>query len=91
MAIETAADRVAFLSDWDTLTIGATAVSGIFGNGYIEGLDIQGSKPEFLCLVADLPAITYGTTTGTVSGATYTIMASEPDGTGFTTLVLQEA
>ncbi len=91
MAVESDADRLSMLSDWDTLTVGVTNIAGIFGDVYFEAVDIQGSQPMFHCRVMDLPAITYGTTTGTVNGVTYKIMRTEPDGTGMTNLILQES
>lgn len=69
--------------------IGASNVSGIFDKGYAESFDIAGSKPTFICKVADLPAITLGTTTGVISGATYLIAETQPDGYGLTTLMLE--
>lgn len=71
-------------------TIGAATVAGLFDNGYAEAFGIAaGSKPTFLCAVADLPALTLGTTTAVIDGTTYTIVESQPEGHGLTLLVLE--
>lgn len=72
--------------------VGASAVNGIFDNGYAEAFGIAaGTKPTFLCKVADLPALTLGTTTAVIGGVTYTIVENQPDGLGLTTLTLEKA
>jgi hypothetical protein len=76
----------------EAATVGASTVNGIFFNGYGESLDYAaGSKPSFLCKVADLPALTLGTTSAVISSATYTIVENQPDGHGLTTLILEAA
>lgn len=72
-------------------TIGASTVPGILDNGYAEAFGMAaGSKPTFLCKVADLPTITLGTTTAVIAGTTYTIVERQPDGHGLVTLVLED-
>ncbi len=94
MAVESAADLAAMLADWDTATIGATSVNGIFDDNYFgvdsNGVEITGSQPRFSCAVASLPAITLGTTTAVINSVTYTIVEIQPDGTGLTSLILRE-
>lgn len=71
-------------------TIGASTVNGIFDKAYAESFGIAaGSRPMLLCKVADLPAITLGTTTAVIGGVTYTVAENQPDGFGLTTLVLE--
>lgn len=73
-------------------TIGGSTVAGLFNNGYAEAFDIAaGSKPTFLCKVADLPTLTLGTSTAVIGGTTYTIVENQADGYGLTTLTLQSA
>ena len=90
--VETLAD---FLDTDDfaiTATIGASSVDGIFNNGYEESFGMAaGSKPSFLCKVADLPALTLGTTTAVINSITYTVQENQPDGFGLTTLMLEAA
>ena len=73
----------------ESLTFGSTAVLGIFSNDYIENLDIQGTVPQFICRTADADniAIDASMTRATV---TYLVKIKESDGTGITTLVLEE-
>lgn len=75
-----------------TATIGASSVAGIFDNGYGVAMEFAaGSKPSLICQVADLPAITLGTTACVIDGNTYTIVENQPDGFGLTTLVLEDS
>lgn len=71
-------------------TIGASTVNGIFDHGYAEAFGIVGgTKPTFLCKVADLPTLTLGTTTAVIGGVTYTVAETQPDGLGLTLLMLE--
>lgn len=71
---------------------GATAVRGIFDNGYAEALvgqaGVQGAQPQFLCAAADVDADPTGKAL-VVDGTSYTVVRGEPDGTGVTRLVLE--
>ena len=79
-----------FFTDFASIaTIGAASVSGLFDKGYAEAFDIAGNKPSLLCKVADLPALTLGTSTAVIAGVTYTIVENQPDGHGLTTLMLE--
>ena len=77
----------------DTATIGATPVNGIYEHQYVEttinSVPVAGEHPTFGCAVADLPAYTYGTVL-TVDGVTYKIRNWQPDGTGWTILILEK-
>ena len=90
-----AEDLDAFLDTGDfaeAATIGAATVNGILFDGYGQALEYaSGSKPSFLCKVADLPTITLGTTTAVIGGTTYTIVENQPDGHGLTTLIMETA
>jgi len=88
----------AFLDEHDfaveAIYDGGTAVVGIRAEGYAEtafgGVGIQGTAPRFTCIAADVDADPTGKTLA-IGEASYTIMRGEPDGTGFTRLVLQAA
>ncbi len=75
-------------------TIGAASVNGVFDDAYFgvdtNGIEVAGSQPRFLCAVASLPTITLGTTTAVINSTTYTIVETQPDGTGLTALILRE-
>lgn len=105
MAVESAADRAAFLSADDfgvaaTFThVGgsATAVTGIFDNDYLD-LEVEGEvgvasrSPRFVCRTADLDDAG-GANDGdslVVSGVTYKVRIVKPDGTGMTEMKLEK-
>lgn len=97
MAAESAADRLAFFDTDDfavTATIGGQSVAGIFDDDYsaveFGTAAIESNAPVFHCRTVDLPAITLGTTTCTISGTAYVIVENKPDGTGMTMLRLRE-
>ena len=82
----------AYLTDFaTTAVIGGVSVSGLFDDGYAESLNnmIAGHKPTLLCIAANLPALTLGTTTCVIGAVTYTVQETQPDGYGITTLMLQ--
>lgn len=99
MAVESAADRLAFLSADEfgaTATIGGTSVSGIldtesaeidFGDGLV---DHVAAMPRFECRSADVSGVAQGDEV-TISGTTYTVADIRADGTGMTVLHLSEA
>ena len=81
-----------YLTDFATpAVIGGVSVSGLFDDGYAESLNnmIAGHKPTFLCVAANLPALTLGTTTCVIDAVTYTVQETQPDGYGITNLILQ--
>jgi hypothetical protein len=84
-------DFAAFFSDFAvTATVGASSLVGMFDNGYGEAFEFSsGRTPTFLCVAANLPTLTLGTTTAVIGGITYTIVETKPDGFGLTTLVLE--
>lgn len=103
MAVESAADRAAFL-DADEFGAAATytpasgtpaALDGIFDdpqiNANFNGVDVSDSRPTFFCRSTDLPAGAVGGDAGdrlTVQGTTYRVADLEPDGQGMTRVVL---
>lgn len=94
MAIESAADRVALLSDWgEDATIGANTVTAIHDTAYLESLNFSGYEPMAVMLTADANANSVADGTSiSVGGVDYTVTADgrQDDGTGFTLLMLEE-
>ena len=95
MAVESATDRLSYLSDFGvTATISYKAVTGIFDNEFypvdMGGIEVESNQPVFACRTADLPSITIGTTTCTIDSVAYVILSNHPDGTGMTSLRLRE-
>lgn len=101
MAVETATELAIF---FDADDFGVTAsytpsggsasnVKGIFDNEFFEaavgdvGVAIQ--QPRFLCRTSDISAAAEGDAI-TINSVAYTIRVVQPDGTGVTTLVLEE-
>lgn len=85
-------DKAALLSNTETaLFNGSTTISGVFDNGYeaveVNGMMVEGRGPSWTCNEADAPSphgktLLYG-------GTTYTIYEPQPDGQGFTVLLLK--
>lgn len=97
MAVETADDRAIFFSVDDfgvAATYGGGTVNGIFDNEFFEA-DAGGSvmvamqQPRFMCRTADIPTAAEGDAI-VINAVDYTIRVVQPDGTGITTLVLEE-
>jgi hypothetical protein len=77
----------------DVATIEGTEVSGIFDNEYQVALDIAGTSPAFSCRQTDLDAITPSVARGTnvtINAVVYTIEDPQPEGTGWTVLILSK-
>lgn len=74
----------------DVAVIDGVQVSGAFANTYVEIEKMQGTFPTFRCMVSDLggsgtgSSIVYG-------GVTYKVAYQEPDGTGWTILILAKS
>ena len=75
----------------EDVTIGSTAVKGIFENAYIEDNGVAGVAPTLLCDTDTLPTLAWGTTTATVRSVSYLVVRAEADGTGLTRLILRRA
>lgn len=84
-------DYTPFFSDFGVAaTVGGVALNGIFDNAFLETLGITaGSSPVLLIVSSAAPSATHGTSVS-VGGASYTVTAVEPDGTGLSLLRLQE-
>lgn len=97
MAIETDADRAVFFNA-DEHGVAATydggTINGIFGNQHLE-LDGGGTvafavtQPRFQCRTSDVSSAAEGDAI-TINATSYVIKVVQDDGTGMTTLVLEE-
>lgn len=83
-----------FLADFgtDATWSGGGTVRGIFDSGFQAaqlGLDvgIEGARYTYLVPTADMPGVAHGHTL-VIGGTTYTVRGVQPDGTGWTLLVL---
>lgn len=102
MALESTADLNGF---FDINTHGTTAtyteqgqsaisVNGVFEKQFFEVFEdgvagVESNKPVFICKTSDVSGATHGDTL-VISGATYLAQTVEPDGTGVTTIILEE-
>ena len=96
MAVESAADRLAFLSSDEfgvAATIGTATVYGIFDDAFesvvIATGEVTMTAPRFLCRTADVTSVAQGTAV-TIGGVAYKVINIEPDGTGMTALALSK-
>lgn len=85
----TAANAVAAFANC-TVTVGGVSVAGIFDDAYLDPLGIAGSQPSLLCASADVSTAAQGTAV-VVNAVSYTVGSIQPDGSGMTRLLLQEA
>ena len=85
----TAASAVAALAN-AVATIGAAQVEGIFDADYVSTFGMDGSSPAFQCQTADVSAVVRGTAI-TINSVNYKAVRKEPDGTGWTTVILELA
>ncbi len=85
-------DLTPFFTDYGTsATVGAVSAMGIFDNLFAATMGFTaGTSPVLIVKAADVPAVAQGTAV-TISAASYTVTAIEPDGTGLVLLRLQEA
>jgi len=74
-----------------SVTVGANSFTAIFENAYVEIGDIAGTFPTALVLDTDISAysIVRGTAL-TIASVSYKVRIPQPDGTGFTLLVLEK-
>ena len=100
MAVESAADRAAFVSinDWGvsatyTHSGVSTTIAGIFDNDFVEvdggGVPFAMQQPRFFTPTTSVSSAVEDDTL-VISGTTYKIKVVQPDGTGMTTLVLEK-
>lgn len=71
-------------------TVGGVPVGGLFDDAYLDPLGMSGSQPALLCASADVSTAIHGTAV-VVDLVNYTVASIQPDGTGMTRLLLQEA
>jgi len=91
MAVESDSDRAGMVADWDTATKGVNTFNGIFEHSFLELNSIAGEHPTFLAETSELS--TYSVAVGdtiTINGTSYTVRVLQPDGTGFTLIILEE-
>lgn len=91
-----AEDLTAFFAAEDfavSATFNAGQVLGIFDNPskdfHLGQAGISDTKPTFTGRTVDLAAAVYGSTI-VINGVTWTVMDTNPDGTGVTVLVIKE-
>ena len=101
MAVETATELAIFFdSDYFGVTASytpsggsASNVNGIFDNEFFEAgvgeVGVAFQQPRFLCRTSDVSSAAEGDAI-TINSVAYTIRVVQPDGTGTTTLVLEE-
>ncbi len=91
MSVETATDRAAMLADFGvTVVYGAYTFTGIYDKAYVETAGIADYRPTVTCRSSDVTGASVAAGGAiTVDGTSYTVVIIEPDGTGFTTLVLE--
>jgi len=100
MAVETEADRLLFV-DGDEFAVavvwGASSFTAIFDAEYqllvtplVDG-GVEGSGPQILARSSDIPVGAAQGDALTVDGRSYKAVEFKPDGTGMTTVRLQEA
>ena len=74
------------------VTLGGTAVVGIFDNGYdamgMGRVGMASTQPMLTLPTASVPSGVVGQA-ATVNATAYTVVAAEPDGTGITRLMLE--
>lgn len=70
-------------------TIGALTVAGIFDNQFVEVLGVEGLRPIFTCAASDVPSIGHGDNV-TINSTLYKVVGVQPDGTGLTSLILED-
>lgn len=68
----------------------AVAVNGIFDAEYEEAVGIEGSSPMFGCATASVNGARHGDSL-VVAGVSYVVRGVQPDGTGWTRLILELA
>lgn len=89
MTLETSNDRAGFLADFGSDVTGAASFRAIFDHQYIEAGDIIGRKPLLVAAeVSPVTSLTRGDVL-TVEDQSYTVIRLEPDGTGWTLIILE--
>lgn len=74
----------------DAATLNGVAVTGKFGDAYVEQFGVAGSSPMFTLEDASAVGAQQGFSL-VHGGVSYTVAGIQPDGSGMTRLLLQEA
>lgn len=90
MSVETQADRMAMLADWDAAVWEGVSIMGVFDAPYANPLQIDNTQPTFTTDEDGVDGIAQGDTL-TVGSTDYTVRALEPDGVGMLRLILETA
>lgn len=96
MAVETEADRAALLRDFGvTVTYSGGSFTAIHDSAFEllplgEVIGVATTQPRLLARTSDVSALARGTTL-TVNGINHKLEEHQPDGTGFTLLLLSKA
>ncbi len=71
--------------------VGGVALTALFDDEYAAALDaVAGSTPVLMVQTASVPAVALGAAV-VADSTNYTVVGIQPDGTGITRLILQEA
>lgn len=81
-----------FFTDYaaTSCTIGGVSVSAIFGNEAADALMAAGTQPVLTVKSSDVASTARGTAV-VVNGTNYTVAKIEPDGTGFSRVILEKS
>ena len=94
MTLDTTIDSDVFLADFGVTALynGTTSITVIFDNAYeaveMNGVIMEARGPQAQCKTTDVPNAAHGDTL-LINTVTYTVHEVQPDGTGFTTLMLK--
>ena len=86
-------DHSEFLDEDDfavSASVGGSSVSVIFDHAFVEVQGIIGERPMVLADDGDVSSVSVGDSL-TVNSQLYVVRVKRPDGTGMTTIVLEEA
>lgn len=68
---------------------GSTTVNGMLGKSYVTVNNVESTAPNFTCAASDVPDAEHGDTL-VINSITYLVVGVQADGTGITTLILEE-
>lgn len=101
MSVESAADRLAFLADFGvsaswTVGVTSTTLTGILHAGTVriaadDGADVLNIRASLQVRSADVPGGAGEGDAVSLSAVAYTVKSIEPDGTGMTVVLLEQA
>lgn len=64
-------------------------INAILDDEYVEDLDVAGTRPILICRTDEVEEVVQGDSV-TIGETNYQVIATKPDGTGVTRLVLEE-